>query len=211
MNEIEGYLREVLRAVPPFLVERSRIEADLRAHMEEAVAAGETPSKVVDRMGRPQDVAEELLSRLTLRFAGFWPRLAAYAVDLAIVVVAAALFAVPAVVLSNLVPPHPAGVEYVLGGALILGVAACALTTIGVVVLYFPILEGRFGRTPGKRLLRLWVLKETGLPIGYREAFLRRLPYYFEIQPVDALFIPFNDRRQRAFDIVARTIVVHEG
>ena len=97
-----------------------------------------------------------------------------------------------------------------LGGTLILATVVCALTTVGVVVFYFPILEGRFGRTPGTRLVRLWVLKENGLPIGYKEAFLRRLSYYFEIQPVDALFILFNDRRQRAFDIVARTVVVHE-
>ena len=42
-------------------------------------------------------------------------------------------------------------------------------------------------------------------------SFLRRLSYDFEIQPVDALFIPFTEKRQRAFDIVARTVVVHEG
>ncbi len=46
--------------------------------------------------------------------------------------------------------------------------------------------------------------------IGCKEAFLRRLPFYFEIWPVDALFIPFTEKRQRAFDIVARTIVVRQ-
>ncbi|OGO09165.1 MAG: hypothetical protein A2Z66_08665 [Chloroflexi bacterium RBG_13_66_10] len=210
MNEIERYIRDVLRHIPPFLGERGRIEADLRAHMEEAAAGGDAPRAVIDRMGRPEDVAEELMSRMTFRFAGFWPRLAAYAVDLLVIVAAGSLFAIPAVALANLVPQHPAGWEYVLGGTLILATVVCALTTVGVVVFYFPILEGRFGRTPGKRLVRLWVLKENGLPIGCKEAFLRRLSYYFEIQPVDALFILFNDRRQRAFDIVARTVVVHE-
>ncbi len=34
--------------------------------------------------------------------------------------------------------------------------------------------------------------------------------YYFEVLPVDALFIPFTDRHQHAFDIVARTIVVRQ-
>ena len=62
-----------------------------------------------------------------------------------------------------------------------------------------------------KRLLGLRVLKETGLPIGYKEAFLRRLSLYLEIIAVDALFILFTARRQRAFDIVARTIVIHEA
>jgi uncharacterized RDD family membrane protein YckC len=56
----------------------------------------------------------------------------------------------------------------------------------------------------------LWVLKENCLPIGYTEAFLRRLSYYFEIMAVDALFIPFTPKRQRAFDIVARMVVIRE-
>lgn len=75
MNEIERYIRDVLRHIPPFLGERGRIEADLRAHMEEAAAGGDAPRAVIDRMGRPEDVAEELMSRMTFRFAGFWPRL----------------------------------------------------------------------------------------------------------------------------------------
>ncbi len=100
---------------------------------------------------------------------------------------------------------------YVLGAALITGaVGATPLIAGGIFLLYFPILEGRFGQTLGKRLLRLHVLKETGLPIGYKEAFLRRLSFYFDFIAVDALFIPFTRKRQRAFDIIARTVVVRE-
>ncbi len=121
------------------------------------------------------------------------------------------MLALPALPLSTLVPRHPSGAEYVLGGALIFATFVCGLAAVGVIVLYFPILEGRFGRTPGKRLLRLWVVRENGLPIGCKEAFLRRLSYCFGIQPVDALFIPFTEKPQRAFDIVARTVVVREG
>jgi uncharacterized RDD family membrane protein YckC len=82
---------------------------------------------------------------------------------------------------------------------------------VGGILLYFPILEGRFGQTVGKRTLGLRVLKENGLPIGYKEAFLRRISYYLEGGLViDALFIPCTQKRQRAFDIVARTIVIRE-
>jgi uncharacterized RDD family membrane protein YckC len=70
------------------------------------------------------------------------------------------------------------------------------------------LLEGRFGYTPGKRLLGLRVLGEDQLPVGYKESVLRRLSFYFNILPVDALFIFFTAKKQRAFDIVARTIVV---
>jgi uncharacterized RDD family membrane protein YckC len=123
------------------------------------------------------------------------------------------LAAVPAfagVALSSLVPQHPAGFDYIVRAGIILAVSVCTLAVVDVAVLYFPILEGRFGRTLGKRLLKLWVLKQNGLPIGYTEAFLRRLSYYFEIMAVDALFIPFTPKRQRAFDIVARTVVIRE-
>jgi uncharacterized RDD family membrane protein YckC len=208
MDEIERYIREVLRNIPFPLAERERIEADLRAHLESAQAEGDPPEAVISRMGSPAEVAEELMSQVPLEYAGFWRRLVACAVDMIVIFVLAAIPAFVGVGLGNLVPRHPVGPDYVIGAVVLLGVLVCTLAVIGVVVLYFPILEGRFGRTLGKRWLRLWVLKETGLPIGYKEAFLRRLSYYFEIMPVDALFIPFTPRRQRAFDIVARTVVI---
>ena len=77
-------------------------------------------------------------------------------------------------------------------------------------MLYFPILEGRFGQTLGKRLLGIRVLHESGLPIGFKEAILRRLPFYFDFWPIDGLFVLFTAKKQRAFDIVARTVVVRE-
>jgi uncharacterized RDD family membrane protein YckC len=111
---------------------------------------------------------------------------------------------------SNRVPQRPQSWEYVMGAMLIALCTGCMLATFGIIVLYFPILEGRFGQTPGKKLFGLRVLREDGLPINYKEAFLRRISYYFEVLPVDALFIPFTAKRQRAFDIVARTVVVCE-
>jgi len=113
--------------------------------------------------------------------------------------------------LSNLVPRHPAGGGYLGGAILILLVAGFALAALGIILGYFPLLEGRFGYTLGKHLFGLHVLTEEGLPVGYKEAFLRRLSYYFEMLPVDALFIPFTQKKQRAFDIVARTIVIKTG
>jgi uncharacterized RDD family membrane protein YckC len=99
---------------------------------------------------------------------------------------------------------------YIVGALVILVVFGSTLGAVGVILAYFPVLEGRFGRTPGKVLLKLRVLGENGLPIGYKEAFLRRLSVYFEILPVDALFIFFTKKRQRGFDIIARTIVIRE-
>ena len=210
MDEIDRYIREVLRNIPFPIAERGRIEADLRAHLESAQAEGDPPQAVISRMGSPVEVAEELMSQVPLQYAGFWRRLAACAVDMILIFVLAAVPAFAGVALSSLVPQHPAGFDHIVGAAIILAVVVCALAVVGVAVLYFPIPEGRFARTVGKRWLKLWVLKETELPIGYKEAFLRRRLHYFEIMAVDALFIPFTPKRQRACDIVARTVVIRE-
>ncbi len=68
------------------------------------------------------------------------------------------------------------------------------------------------GQTPGKRLLKIRVLRLDGNPIGFVEAFLRNL-----VRPVD--FLPsgyglglvvmfFNEKTQRLGDLAAGTVVV---
>lgn len=211
MNEVENYVAEVLRNISAPPQERKRIQSDLTTHLNEAIAAGEPPKQVIARMGTPVEVASEFMGQMPLHYAGFWRRLAAYAIDLAIVAAAAGVFVIIAIVSINLVPRNPTGLDWLTGALLLALVASAALVVMGLFLLYFPILEGRYGQTAGKHLLGLKVLKENGLPAGYKEAFIRRLPFYFRILPIDALFIPFTDKRQRAFDLVARTIVVREA
>jgi uncharacterized RDD family membrane protein YckC len=124
-----------------------------------------------------------------------------------------ALLALFGVGTANLMPqtlPNPTPIQLITALIFMILTVGAGLGTVGLIMIYFPILEGRFGTTPGKRMFRLRVLKENGLPIGYKEAFLRRLSYYFEFLPVDMLFIFFTEKRQRALDIVARTIVIQE-
>ncbi len=66
--------------------------------------------------------------------------------------------------------------------------------------------------TIGKYILGLKVLKESGTKIGYREAILRNIPKYvgnFIIVDALIMLVFFNKDKQRAFDKVADTIVVH--
>ncbi len=210
MNEVDRYLAAVLQNIHASAGERQRIETDLRAHFEAAESAGETVESVITRMGTPVEVAVEFMSQLELPYASFWRRLVAFAVDLGLIMLTSSVFFVFFVWFSNRVPRHPSGWEYILGAILIALAAGCVLAMTGIILLYFPILEARFGQTLGKKLFGLRVLREDGLPIYYKEAFLRRISYYFEVLPVDALFILFTDRHQRAFDIVARTIVVRQ-
>ena len=210
MNEIDRYVREVLRRLPVSAGEKSRVETDLRAHIEEALAAGESPAAALARLGTPDQVAEGFLAQMSMGYAGFWRRLAAFAIDILACLLAALPLGVVAIVIANLVPQSPEGFGYVVGVALLLLMASAGLGAMGVFLLYFPILEARFGQTLGKHALGLRVVKENGLPIGWREALLRRIPLYFEFIALDALFIPFTEKRQRAFDIVARTVVIQE-
>lgn len=211
MYDIENYVKAVLHSVTANPSERRRIEADLRAHLSQAVESGEAIQDILARMGDPEEVAAAFMAQIKLNYAGFWIRLFAFAIDIMLIVLVALIFGGIAFAANTLVPPHPESFfDYLYGALVLLILISSALIGMSIFLLYFPLLEGRFGQTLGKRLLGLHILKEDGLPIGLREAFIRRLSYYFEFLPIDALFIFFNPKRQRAFDIIARTIVVQE-
>jgi uncharacterized RDD family membrane protein YckC len=92
-------------------------------------------------------------------------------------------------------------------GTALFGVA----TSLGSLV-YFTVLEGAAGRTVGKALFGLVVVRTDGSPVGYRGALVRTL-----LRPVDqfpALYLLgfgsmlAGDRRQRVGDRLANTVVV---
>lgn len=93
----------------------------------------------------------------------------------------------------------------------------------GLVIFSFVVLNGYFalfetfwaGQTPGKRLLKLRVLREDGRPVTFWEAMVRNLLRLFDLQPMPfysiGLVSVFITRRdQRIGDLFAGTIVVRE-
>ena len=80
---------------------------------------------------------------------------------------------------------------------------------------YYTVFEWLWnGQTPGKRAIRIRVLKDGGGSISFLDAALRNL-----LRPVDStgpmcaigmFFIFFNSRHKRPGDLVAKTIVVRE-
>jgi uncharacterized RDD family membrane protein YckC len=210
-NIAEQYVRKVMDLIYAPEPDRERIQADLRAHLQEGLVGGEDMTALVERMGDPREVAAEFMKEVPMVYAGFWRRLAAFLVDAVVILLLAGLAAALTVFLSNAVPQHPQGLwENVAAGAVILLVLTGANACIAMMLAYFPVLEGRFGRTLGKKLLGLRVRSEDGLPASYRQAFLRRLSFYFELLPIEALFMPLHPKRQRWFDVLARTVVVRE-
>ncbi|RPI88105.1 MAG: RDD family protein [Chloroflexi bacterium] len=207
-TNIDSYVKEVMSLIHASKEQQARIEADLRSHLQEGLDHGEDPADLIARMGEPREVAAGFMEQVPLVYAGFWRRFAAFLVDMVVILFFAGAAATLTIILSNSVPQNPTGLENILGAAVIVLILISANACIAIILIYFPLLEGRFGQTLGKKLFHLYVLTEDGLPVGYGKATLRRLSFYFEILPIDALWIFFNPRRQRGFDILANTIVV---
>lgn len=201
MNQTERYIDEVMRLLLATREERARFEADLRAHFQEGLSREQTVLEIIGRLGTPDTVAEAYNAERPLEQAGFWLRLAAFFADMSLFVLAAAPVALTIVLIESGGVPDWAGVALLL---------LWALAIFGLSLIYFPLLEARFGKTLGKHLMKIRVVDESGRPLQLRQAIIRRLSFYFDLLALDALFIPFTDRKQRGLDIIAKTIVVKE-
>lgn len=93
----------------------------------------------------------------------------------------------------------------------------------GFVIFVFVVLNGYFalfetfwaGQTPGKRLLKLRVLREDGRPVMFWEAMVRNLLRIFDFQPmpfysIGLVSVFITPRDQRIGDLFAGTVVVRE-
>src|SRR5207253_6177321 len=92
-----------------------------------------------------------------------------------------------------------------------------------LIILVFVLMSGYFaffewawnGQTPGKRWLKLRVIREDGRPISFFEAMVRNLLREFDIMPipfysVGLISVFATERDQRVGDLVAGTVVVRE-
>jgi len=92
-----------------------------------------------------------------------------------------------------------------------------------LIILIFILMSGYFaffewiwnGQTPGKRWMKLRVIREDGRPIGFFEAMVRNLLRNFDVMPspfysIGLISVFATDRDQRVGDLVAGTVVVRE-
>ncbi|MGH7565791.1 MAG: RDD family protein [Gemmatimonadota bacterium] len=204
MSAIDRYVEDVTHRIAPGLPGRARLESDLRSHLRERVEAGEDEPAAVARMGGPQEVAAEFLEAADPPLASPGERLGAFLFDVGLGAVAlAAIGALAAWVLAPRVAVGPEGLPV----SVEVGLAAAAILLFVSGILYFPVFETLFGQTAGKRLFGTVVAKDSGERVGLGPAIVRRLPLLFDIWPFDAGFLLFTARRQRAFDLAAKTIV----
>lgn len=82
-----------------------------------------------------------------------------------------------------------------------------------LLLLYFIVFEGTYGKTPGKHLLGLVVVTRRGEPCEYRAAVIRSVLRIIDGLPgalyvVGLIAIYLTDDRQRLGDLAADTVVV---
>jgi uncharacterized RDD family membrane protein YckC len=81
-----------------------------------------------------------------------------------------------------------------------------------VAFLYYILLEGLAGATVGKRLLKLKVVRENGLPCGIGPAIVRNILRIVDELPflyiIGMILISRSDKKQRLGDRFAKTIVI---
>lgn len=198
-ESIDRYVENVLDHLPPAVPGLHRVSADLTTHLREAAEASGSPEQAVREMGPAEETAKGYAEGLDLEPASLADRTGAFLLDVGLAVPpTAALFVVETRVDATGAWLSPMAVPMIL------------LAVVGALLalLYFPALERLWGQTVGKRFFGLAVTREDGLRVGWWEAVIRRLPLFFEVFWLDALFAPFTEKRQRAFDIVAGTVVV---
>jgi uncharacterized RDD family membrane protein YckC len=191
----DDYVNRVLSALPPATPRSAQISMELRGHIAERIASGQLLAAVLDQLGDPVVLAESYASAVPLVAGAFWVRAAARVIDFALPVAVLSPFAV-LIWLAGLPEYTPwLLIVYLIGG--------------GLLVASYPIVaEALYGKTLGKHLLGLRVVRESGTRISTGQAIVRNLPWFFEVFWIDALFALFTDKSQRAFELLSKTRVV---
>jgi uncharacterized RDD family membrane protein YckC len=192
MSADESYINQVVDRLPRGATLRSQVAMELRSHIAERVEHGTPVDDALRQLGDPVALAESYLSAIPLVAAGFWARVAAKIADL----LAFACGYVPIVWLLTRILPPP----FVI-------IASIALFAFGF-CFYTLLAEYRFGKTFGKHLLGLRVVRESGGGVSLGQSFVRQLPVCLQVGWVDVLFALFTEKHQRAFELLSKTRVV---
>lgn len=155
----------------------------------------------------------ETPERVPLHFAlaSIGNRFLACAIDHTIQVLVLAL-----VVISGLIIASYSSLANMLESAPKWVLAILILAVFLIFSSYFAFFEWLWsGQTPGKRWLKLRVIREDGRPITFWEACVRNLLRTFDMMPapfysIGLISVFINGRDQRVGDLVAGTVVVRE-
>ncbi len=155
----------------------------------------------------------ETPERVPLHFAlaSIGNRFIACAIDHAIQVLALTLIIIASLVLANF-----SSIERFLSSAPKWVYAVMGILVFLILSSYFAFFEWIWsGQTPGKRWLKLRVIREDGRPITFWEAAVRNLLRTFDMMPtpfysIGLISVFYSTRDQRVGDMVAGTVVIRE-
>ena len=191
MNVEDAYISRVIAALPQDRHLRQQVTMELRSHIAERVEHGFAVDDALRQLGDPVVLAESYLAAVPLVPAAFLERGAARIIDfLAFVAIMA-----PIVCLLWRAIPF----QLVVVAIVVFTVAGC----------FYPLLaEYWFGKTLGKHLLGLRVVRESGGRISFGQSVVRQLPLFLQVFWVDVMFALFTEKHQRAFELLSKTRVV---
>jgi uncharacterized RDD family membrane protein YckC len=198
MTRVDDYVGSVLDYMPSATPNRSQIATELRGHIAERMAQGQSLDDVVRQLGDPVRLAESYLSAVPLLSAPFGRRALAKIVDMA--GAAAVMVPVAWLVTRGFGLSLEATFPIVLAACLIGGSLLFAVGTV--------MAEYAAGQTPGKRLFGIRVVRESGAAISVGQALVRQLPMFLQVFWIDAMFALFTENSQRAFEMLSKTRTV---
>ncbi len=196
----DRYIQSVIDRVPAGLPLRDQIAMELRAHIAERTTQGQPLDEILRQLGDPQHLAESYLAAVPLETAPIVARLVAKVIDAGGICLIAGI---------------TAWVMWLVWGPRMMGPDAfpwlplvCIVGSVFGFVGYTIYAEYRFGRTIGKKLMGIRVVRENGTRISFGQALLRQLPFFAQFFFVDALFALFTEKHQRAFELITKTRAV---
>jgi uncharacterized RDD family membrane protein YckC len=195
----DEYIDRVLHHLPRATPMRSQIALELRGHIAERAANGQTLEEIVTQLGDPSRLADSYLSAVPLVSAPFMRRVAAKVLD--ILAICGAMLLVVAPIIWVL---WRAGYQGVVAFVPLFAILIGNFLFLG----YTVVAEWQWGQTLGKRLLGLRAVRESGARMSLGQAFVRHLPAFLQVFAIDALFALFTDKSQRAFELLSKTRVV---
>jgi uncharacterized RDD family membrane protein YckC len=145
-------------------------------------------------------------------YGGFWRRLTAFSIDKFILAtIGVMLFFVGTIAFGlGISPSDMAGQPEILFDLGMKVMVIYQVITLFLDMAYFTYFHGTTGQTPGKRLLGLRVVQDTGEALSLGTAFLRWVGYIISALPLLMGFIWAGvDRRKQAWhDKIAGTVVI---
>lgn len=218
MNRDE-YLFQFERWVGGSKQRKTRARAELDEHLDGAEQAGDLDSALT-RLGDPHSAARDFTSGYTLSPAPLPRRFIAVFIDLLVLAILIGVgLSVGTWVPSRDDAIFPEDLVLEFGGEnwylTSFGGVGITLLALGGLwwIVILPLLEWRTGRTLGKAALGLRVYAEDGTAPSFGQIVVRRLSLIFSgpLQLFDWGFVFFNVKRQRAFEVLAKTVVVNEN